>query len=286
MINITNYPLDGDLKLTVTSDSPITLHLTNLSLSQKNDTFNNCYLTFKITPETYQKILTLFLFNLKPEARTKDIEFQPSTDIILKASIHPEIFPQLAQYSRDGNLVTKYFVDLNKSQPKHPLFSTENWFALEVKQPLKTGEIGYRTFWSYVSPKTLIADNFSEEEIKQTMVKYFQKFSADNLPILSEEAQEEEIKQITDSLEEIANTQFKAIANETATELIGSIEQSIFKWAKDTRKELDTDKNSFELLNAAASYFQQQEWEFVKSFKDSTIQFVFSGENGQWNCLT
>ena len=102
---------------------------------------------------------------------------------------------------------------------------------------------------------------------------------------MSEEAQEEEIKQITDSLEEIADTQFKAIANEAATELIGSIEQSILKWAKDTRKELDTDKNSFELLNAAASYFQQQEWEFVKSFKDSTIQFVFSGENGQWNCL-
>ena len=285
MINITNYPLDGDLKLNVTSDSPITLHLTNLSLSQENDTFNNCYLTFKISPETYQHILTDSLFNLKPEARTKDIKFQPSTDIILKATIHPEIFPQLAQYSRDGNLVAKYFVDLNKSQPKHPLFSTENWFALEIKQQLKTGEIGYRTFWSYVSPKTLITDNLSEEEIKQTMVKYFQKFSADRLPILSEEAQEEEIKQITDSLEEIADTQFKAIANEAATELIGSIEQSILKWAKDTRKELDTDNNSFELLNAAASYFQQQEWEFIKSFKDSTIQFVFSGENGQWNCL-
>ena len=83
MINITNYPLDGDLKLNVTSDSPITLHLTNLSLTQENDTFNNCYLTFKISPETYQHILTDSLFNLKPEARTKDIKFQPSTDPIL-----------------------------------------------------------------------------------------------------------------------------------------------------------------------------------------------------------
>ncbi|MGF1490771.1 MAG: hypothetical protein ACFBSE_27070, partial [Prochloraceae cyanobacterium] len=143
-----NYNLDNKITLHSPSNSTLTLQASKLSLTQENDTFNNCYLTFKIDLETYQNILTDSLFNLKPEAITKDIEFQPSSDIILKATIYPQIFPQLYQYSQDGNLVAKYFLALNKSQPKHPLFATENWFALEVKQPLETGEIGYFTFWN------------------------------------------------------------------------------------------------------------------------------------------
>ncbi|MGF1488875.1 MAG: YbjN domain-containing protein [Prochloraceae cyanobacterium] len=280
-----NYNLDNKITLNSSSNSPLPLHLTNLSLSQENDTFTNCYLTFKIDLETYQNILTESLFNLKPEARTKDVNFQPSADIILKVTIHPEVFPQLGQYSKDVNLVSKYFLDLNKSQPKHPLFSTENWFAIEVKQELKTGEIGYLTFWSYVSPLTIISDNLSEEEIKQRMLEYFQNSSGDDVPVLSEEAKEEEIKQITDSLAETADDRIKEITNSASSELIESLERSILKWAKDTRKELEPDNNSFELLNAAANYFQNLEWQFIKSFENSTIQFTFSGENGRWNCL-
>jgi len=280
-----NYNLDNKITLFSPSNSPLTLHLTKLSLTQENDTFNNCYLTFKIDLETYQHILTDSLFNLKPEAITKDIKFQPSRDLILKATIHPQIFPQLYQYSQDGNLVAKDFLALNKSQPKHPLFATENWFALEVKQPLETGEIGYFTFWNYLSPTNLITENLSEEEIKQKMLEYLQNFSSDDVPILSAEANTEKVKQITDSLSEISDTQIKAIANQARSELIGSIEQSILKWAKDTRSDLKPDPNSFELLNTAANYFQNLEWQFIKSFENSTIQFVFSGENGRWNCL-
>ncbi|MGF1488260.1 MAG: YbjN domain-containing protein, partial [Prochloraceae cyanobacterium] len=183
------------------------------------------------------------------------------------------------------NLVAKYFLALNKSQPKHPLFATENWFALEVKQPLETGEIGYFTFWNYLSPTNLITENLSEEEIKQKMLEYLQNFSSDDVPILSAEANTEKVKQITDSLSEISDTQIKAIANQARSELIESLERSILKWAKDTRSDLKPDRNSFDLLNTAANYFQNLEWQFIKSFENSTIQFVFSGENGRWNCL-
>ncbi len=131
----------------------------------------------------------------------------------------------------------------------------------------------------------IIAARLSEEQIKQRMLEYFQNSLGDEIPVLSEEAKEEEIKQITDSLAETADDRIKEITNSASSELIESLEISILKWSKDTREKLEPYNNSFELLNTAANYLQLREWYFIKSLENYTIQFVFAGQNARWNCL-
>lgn len=281
-----NYNLDHQITLYSPSNYRLTVQAVELSLTKQDLTFNNCYLIFKINSETYQQILTDSLFNLKPEARTNKADFQPSSDIFIKASVHPDPLTQIAKYLDSSNDKANYLLKLNIERPNHPLFFTENWFALKIKQLLSEGEISERTFWSYLDPKILSTDRLLEkDDIEQTMVQYFQNWAVENIPILEEDATESEVQQMAELIEEIADEQIEAIANNRTSELIGTIEQSILQWAKNTREEIEPNSTSNELLNITANYFQQLQWDFVVSEEDSTIEFVFSGDNGQWRCL-
>ena len=60
-----NYPLDVDLTLRDTSQSPLTVRAVALALTQQDDQLIECRLTLQVNPQLYPRIDTDALFNLK-----------------------------------------------------------------------------------------------------------------------------------------------------------------------------------------------------------------------------
>lgn len=212
-----NYQLDGELILYESSSSPLTVHKIALSLSQQNDKIIACHLTFCITPELYHRIETEALFNLKPELRTPltNGDFQPSPDIQIEAILKPDLLPLLLENATNADEAATYLLNLSQQQPEltsetqktnelfenpkspYSLLSTESWLALSVKQQQESGETGYRTFWSYASPKTLSGETASSEEISESITDFFKDLVSGSLNVTAKEFANETIGAIS-----------------------------------------------------------------------------------------
>lgn len=275
---MTSLSLDKTIKFYSTPEKLLGLLASRLTYEKEANDINYYYLTFKVNLETYQKIATESLFNLKPEAKTttKEINFQPTPDIEITATLHPNLLPQLQEFKESNQPVT-YLLNLNQTQPDHPLFYTENWFATEIKQ----GEIGYCTFWSYVSPHVLLQEDISGEQISQTMQKYFQQWAEDNLATLATEATEDTFTEITKSLEELADSQFQAIAEETTSELLGAIAETFQGLATETN---NGHKVPATLWQAVVEFLEKDGWPWQQVEGESSLYTAFEGDNGKCQC--
>ncbi|MFM7364291.1 MAG: YbjN domain-containing protein, partial [Cuspidothrix sp.] len=176
------HQINTELTLNDSSQTPLTLHAISLSLTTQNNNLIECRLTFQLTPQLYQRIEKEALFNLKPEVRNSDaVKFLPERNITIETILKPDLLALLTENCKNIEETANYILKLNQEQPENILLSTESWLAISVKQQQESGEIGYQTLWSYISPEKLTQTANFSEEITAGIIKFFQDWTAANL---------------------------------------------------------------------------------------------------------
>jgi hypothetical protein len=280
-----NYQLDGELTLCNPSKSPLAVHTVSLALIRQDNEAIEYRLTFKVSPELYHRIDTEALFNLKPEVRTPltNSEFQPSPDIEIETILKPDLVPLLLEHATNASEAAAYLLNLSQQQPEltsestseksetqktnalpenpqspYSLLSTESWLALSVKQQQESGETGYRTFWSYVSSKTLSGETPSSEEISEGITNFFK---------------------------DVVSGSLNVTAKEFANETIGAISNFFQELAQDTSEATPQNATSTQpIFQEIVNFFTQDDWPFTKIQGELALRLGFEGENGKWNC--
>ncbi|MBP0018074.1 MAG: YbjN domain-containing protein [Cyanobacteria bacterium SBLK] len=256
----------------------IELTIISISLNQSDRTIPECYATFLVDWETYQRIETENLLNLKPQTRSdrQNVPFESDRDIEISALLHPQHLPHLTPHTSDREKLLQYLEQLNRDQPQHPLFASENWFALSVKQRQNGEEIGYRTLWSHISPSTLLREDLSEAEISTAIQNYFQDWAAANLPAIAADTDPETVDEFAESLEQFLVQQMDAIAQNATAELGNALNNAL------TPNNGTTPNTS--LFETLIRFFTQDDWSFLRVEGETALRLGFEGDNGEWNC--
>ncbi|MEB3356327.1 MAG: hypothetical protein VKK04_06345 [Synechococcales bacterium] len=187
-------------------------------MTWQDDQLIACSLDSQVNLERYQHIKTEGLFNLKPEIcnSLSSDTFLPETDITIEATLKPDLLPLLAEQVTAIDQIAAYLLHLNQTQPDSPLFSTENWLACSVKQQQPTGEVGYRTLWSYISPAALAQpDASSSDEISEGLINFFKDWAEINLTATTQTAAAQALEGITGFLEQFADLDFDQLLDQT-----------------------------------------------------------------------
>ncbi len=270
------HQLNTDLTLHSPTQTPITIHAKTLTLTKQDNTLISATLTCQIPPETYQIIDNQSLFNLKPELRCNFTagKFIPSTNIEITATLKPDFLPHLTPHLDD---LPTYIKNLNQQQPNHPLLSTENWLALQVKQE----EIGYRTFWDYLPPSTITSDNIDSEKLNHALINFFQDSTLINLETIGNETIADAIEEITQGFEEWIDSTLDNISGEAIGEAIESIAKT---WWQLADANPPPTENQTQIFPKILEFFTSDDWDFRKIQSEPILETAFIGKNGQFTC--
>ena len=261
------HELNTDLTLHDSSQSPLTLRAIALTLTIQDNELIECRLTFQVNLQLYQRIDTPALFNLKPDARNplSSGKFLSEPDITIETSLKPDLLPLLAEHAINIDETAKYILNLSQEQPDNQILFTESWLGLSVKQQQESGEIGYRTLWSYISPENLAQTSVSGEGIAEGIVNFFKDWTEANLSVKTQKASAKMLEVIDKFLTELADINPDDITQKIEANLPPS----------------STDGNIFEEV---INFFQADNWPFVQLPGQPALQIPFQGENGKWNC--
>jgi hypothetical protein len=264
-IQTTNYQINNELTLRDFSQTSLTVRAITLTLTKQDTELIACRLTFEVTPQLYQRIDTEALFNLKPDARNQisSQQFLSEPDITIEASLKPDLLPLLANLNIDE--ATNYILKLSQEQPDNQILFTESWLALSVKQQQESGEIGYTTLWSYISPENLAQPSTSGEGIAEGIVNFFKDWTESNLSDKTQQSAAKMREGIENFLTELVDINFDEITQKIEADLPSSPQES-------------------NLLETIIKFFQADEWAFMEIPGQPALQLPFQGTNGKWNC--
>ncbi|MDJ0535266.1 MAG: YbjN domain-containing protein [Xenococcaceae cyanobacterium MO_207.B15] len=235
---------------------PLKLKLISLFCDTKQQQIQELRVTLQVSLEVYQHIETKSLFNLKPDisSNPSNIKFLSESNIIIEATLKPDLIPHLQQQANNTEEAANYLLHLSEQQLDTPLLCTESWLALSVKQQQETGEVGYRTFWSYINPSLILEENnTSEAELTQGITNFF---------------------------EDLIGNSFDSATKEITEEAFGEISNF---WSKLTE---DITEENVSLFQTVVNFFTQDDWSFIRIQGDSALRLFYEGKNGKWNCYT
>ncbi len=264
------------------ASTPFLIGESTLSLHYQADQRIECRLTWQSSPEQYQQIDRHSLFNLKPELRGSltSGEFLPDLNIDIEATLQPDLLVHLQDYPT-SEAAAAYLQTLSQTQPDHPLLNTESWYALSVKQHQETGEVGYRTFWSYVNPAILAQENPSSEAITAGMISFFKDRMQANPEEIHQSSLEATLDEMLKSFDQWVDTSLaegESVISEAideATTAIDDLIESLSKAAEEIQPSV---------YQAIIHFFTEDDWSFTKLQGEPVLRMTFQGENGQWTC--
>lgn len=313
-----NYQLNSELTLHDSTQIPLTLPTSTLTLTQENEQIIDCRLTFHVNIEIYQRIDTNALFNLKPEIRglLSAGDFQPSPDIQIETILKPDLLPLLLKNATNASEAAAYLLNLSQqqselisesnneipenSQSPSSLLSTESWLALSVKQQQKSGETGYRTFWSYLNPQTLSEEGLNSEALSESLTTFFKDLVSGSLSVTTKELATETIEAISNLFQEIAQDKSDSInlspKSEGGESLVNKNSNSssasfnpilhncsqIPTFPREAVPQYTTSNSP--IFQAIINFFTQDDWAFTKNKGELSLNLAFEGDNGRWKC--
>lgn len=304
MANSTEQIPTPELVFINPSGSSLQLRVVNLDLVEQDNTLSECRLTFQVTSNLYQQIDTESLFNLKPELRgdLNAASFQSEPEIEIEATLQPQFLPQLAEHATDTETAILYLITCSqqksiskrtKKQSKanvadkdlNPLLLTESWFALNVKQNLESGEIGYRTFWSYLNPANLAPEAIASSQFPEAMEQFLKDRNEANVT-KAEQAITEVLEKITRGLENWDETEFLKQTETTISDFFSEVTNALESWVEPNQPIGKTKTNSKgKIYQAMLNFFSEEDWEFTKLQGKLILRLAFQGKNGKWNCF-
>lgn len=292
------------------------LMLVDLHWIDRNNILCECRIIFKVTSQVYQQIDRESLFNLKPELRgaLNAVSFQDDTEIEIEATLQPQLLSQLAEHSTDSKTAIEYLItrSQNSSSPQQskkksksdvtdesfvlspeidPLLSTENWFALSVKQTQSTGDISYRTFWSYLNPVNLTPEAISNGKFPEAMAQFLKDRNEANLAV-AEKAITEVLEGIANDLKNWDETAFVKETESVISNFFAEVTDALESLVEQDRFSLNTKNsanskanNKGRIYQAMLDFFSEEDWEFTKLQGELTLRLACQGKNGRWNCF-
>ena len=248
------------------SQSMLSVYGSNLFLVTLTEKVIECHLTIQINLEQYRHIDKKALFNLRPEVRgTLTGEFISESPIQLEVSLKPDLLRHLAGDPTNIEKFAACFLNLNQEEPEHICWLTENWLALSVQQIQESGEVGYRTFWSYVCPSVLTQKTASTEDISGAISNFFNDWTQANLNTITQKATSDLLGGMTSLFQELSEEMSGAMAEEMrASSSPTSTNQPIFE--------------------AIIGFFRSEGWEFARVEGKTVLQIAFRGKSGTWSC--
>ena len=266
MIATTENQIKTELTLHASSQSPLKIPVLTLNLTKKDEEIIECRLTFSVSPKLYKQIDKQALFNLKPEARNSATKkFLTKPDIQIETTLKPDLISEIQKHATNNDEATTYLLNLNQEEPENPLLSTESWLALSVTQQQQSGEIGYRTLWSYVSPTAIAKASTSKEDISKAIVNFFTDWAEINLSARTQKAASEMLEGVNSLVSELSELDTSAIAQEIETP-----SQAIPKRGQ--------------IYQEMVKFFKKDDWFFVPLEEQPVLQMSFQGDSGKWTC--
>jgi hypothetical protein len=249
--------MQSELIFSTPADEMLSLKAIKLNFKDRGDRISECCLTGEISPQTYEKIDIEELFNLKKAVRTpiENGEFQSDRALQLKLSLKPDLLPEF--YDNFTNKIEALNLLTEPSSDLKNLLNTENWLCLHVSQQQDIKEVGYRTFWSYISPEALINGLPDREKISQGIVNFFSELTETNL------------NEITQNF------------SDGAVGAIGTFFQELDRELQEPEEET----NQRTLLETAIQFFLEDDWSFQRIEGENVLRLGFEGNNGQWTCF-
>lgn len=302
------------LTLLTPSGTSFTIQAIEVTVIQSEGETHECHLSFQVTLDQYQRITTDNLFHLKPELLSPiaNGDLQPDVVIEMTATLQPQLLPSLTQQATASNAIIDYLAQLSQPlaeqsmEPEHssptngtdatpetpiaetttngptvavPLLQTDSWFTLSVKQQQPSGEIQYRTLWSYLSPAALAQEVTSDGQISTAMGDLFQE-----LALHDEAAIAEAFDDLFQGLGSWVDDQLSS-TEETFSTLADEISQAFESWlTPDSTLESSPRPSKQPIYRAMLTFFSDDDWAFTKLRGESTLQLAFQGEHGQWTC--
>ncbi|MBR8835460.1 MAG: YbjN domain-containing protein [Stigonema ocellatum SAG 48.90 = DSM 106950] len=262
-----NHQINTNLTLHDSSQSPLTVRAVTLSLTKQDNELIECRLTFCVNPQLYNHIDTNALFNLKPDARNplSSGTFLPEPDITIVTSLKPDLLPLLAEHAIKIDETAKYILNLSQEQPDNQILFTESWLGLSVKQQQESGEIGYRTLWSYISPADIAIASTNSEGISDAIVNFFKDWTEANLSAKNQKATSEMLSGISHILTQLTNINM----DEMTQEIEANIPPS---------------PTGGQIFEEMVNFFKADDWPIVQIPGQPALQMAFQGENGKWTC--
>ena len=281
----------------------------DLKLIKSQGFFSECYLSFRVPFDLYQRITTATLFHLKPELLrpTSNGALQPNTPIKISVSLQPQLLSSLTQQGTEPTAIISYLSQLSRNLSSQeidsgsssvqsgtsssnetlavssPLLRTDSWFALYVKQQQQSGEVSCRTFWSYLSPALLAKEVSSNGQISATMGHLFQELAKQDKSEVGA-AISEAFDDLLQGLNSWLDDQLSS-TEETFTNLADEISQAFESWSdSDTSSEAPLRPSKQPIYRTMLTFFSDDDWAFTKLKGESTLQLAFQNEHGQWTC--
>ena len=299
---VEDYPLHSKFMLYESSELSLTVDVVDLALVQQSDKVDECRFTLRVSSELYDRVDAKALFNLKSEIRgpLSGRAFQSSSDIQIEASLDPALLSDLTERFADAEQVAIYLQQLNREQPKHPIFSAYSWYALEVKQQQENGEVGYRTLWKYLPLSAIAPDGIDQEKMDEAMNEFAKEWSGANgsgnagtdaFQAVEDMNQtfENLTEQISEKTQEIFS-EVQGVFSDTQggiAEVIEDLQQSFEGLAESFSEiieeiedeDLDTDISIYDVL---IEFFKAENRPF-ETQPNLTLSCTFRGEGGYWD---
>ncbi|MBD1848307.1 YbjN domain-containing protein [Cyanobacteria bacterium FACHB-63] len=286
------------------SGSSLQPRVVNLDLIEQGSTLSECRLTFQVTSDLYQQIDTESFFNLKQELRgsLNVLEFHSEADIEIEATLQPQLLSQLTEYVTDSESAIAYLISCSQKNfvPKHakkrsksdvpdqninPLLLTESWFALKVKQNLESGEIGYRTFWSYLNPVNLTPEAISNGQFSDAMEQFLKDRNEANFA-KAEQVLSEVLEKISKDLKNWDETELLKQTETAIADFFSEVTHVFENWVEPNQPISKTKAHSKgEIYQAMLNFFSEEDWEFTKLQGKPVLRLAFKGNHGEWNCF-
>ena len=250
-----NNLINKNITFIDSSKTPLEINIISLSCDTEQQKITKVSIVLQVSLEIYQQIKNKHLFNLKPDISNApdNIKFIAESNIIIEATLNPDLLPNLQQKATNAEEVANYLLHLSEQQLDDVLLSTESWLALSVKQKQETGEVGYKTFWSYIDPSLMSEENASQAELTQGISNFFEDLIGNSVDAATKEITEE-------TLGEISNL-----------------------WSKLTE---EITKENVSIFQTVVNFFTEDDWSFMRIKGDSALRLLYEGKNGQWNCYT
>ncbi|WP_204150207.1 YbjN domain-containing protein [Leptolyngbya sp. CCY15150] len=290
--------INANLTLYDASNSPLTVYAVNLTLPRKDDEIIECRLTFKTDFKVYQHIDIKALFNLESDARISgnSCKFQKSLPIQIEVSLKPDLLPHLQKHATSANEAAAYL--LNQCQLMNPdqselvkteklsdkpklsnfLLATESWLVLSVRQSQKSGEVGYRTIWSYSSSLGTSVMDSSHDGLIESVTALFQDLGINDLPLgnIAKEIAVESISQFADLLK-ITGEDSSILSSEELNDLLQSTESD--------EQDINDFPNSQSILGLVTNFLKDNNFNFSPIMDLDILQLSAQGKNGRYNCF-
>ena len=292
------------------SGIPLSLRVGELNLIWQDAALIECRFRFRVTSQLYQQIVTESFFNLKPELRgaLNADSFQSEVEIEIEATLQPQLLSQLAKQATDNQSAIAYLISGSQSSSSpsqfettanpgathqssvsessvSPLLLSESWFALRVKQTLEAGEIGYRTFWSYVNPAHLTPEAIASGQFPDAMEQFLKDRNEANLAMAGQ-AIAQVLEEMSNELKNWDETEFLKQTETAISDFFSEVTHAFESWVDPNPSIGKTKANSKgKIYQAMLNFFSEEDWEFTKLQGELTLRLACQGKNGQWNCF-